>query len=340
MKETMRIFFFDAGRKYFGVPAICSILDSMGQAGFTHLILYLSDNQGFRMRLSDMTLKTDYGTYDLTPALGDGYRDGIMVPDGSDAYLTESDITAVAAYAAAKGIELIPSINMPGHMGAILEQFPHLCCSGSRSSIDLTSSEAVAFALALLDKYAAFFSALGCKYFHFGADEYANDTGTMGFERIYKDGVMRDFIRFINSAAELIKAHALSPMCFNDGICYANDTTTYGGIDKDIIVCYWSCGWSGYELATPATLTKAGFRLVNANSEFYWVLGRPDWQVSAEKAITFEPTVFNGGHTADSPAGSMLCVWCDKADTDGTDGGAAVAAAIAPAIIAFGKKIS
>lgn len=338
MKETMRIFFLDAGRKYFSTTAICSILDSMGRAGFTHLILYLSDNQGFRIRLSDMTLKTAYGTYDLTPALGDGYSDGIMVPDGSDSYLTESDIETIMAYASAKGIELIPSINVPGHMGAILEQFPHLRCLGSRSSIDLTNQEAVDFAYTLLGKYAVYFAAIGCKHFHFGADEYANDIGTMGFDRIYKDGVMREFVRFINRAAKIVKAQGMTPMCFNDGICYANDTATYGAIDNDIIVCYWSCGWDGYDLSTPATLTKAGFRLVNANSSFYWVLGRPDWQVSADAAETFDVTVFNGGHVAESPAGSMLCLWCDRADTDGPDGGVAAAAAIAPVIEAFGKR--
>ena len=339
MKDTMRIFFLDAGRKYFGVPAVCSILDSMGNAGFSHLILYLSDNQGFRLRLSDMTIRTAYGTYDLTPALGDGYSDGIMNPDGSDAYLTESDIDEVIDYATKKGIGLIPSINMPGHLGAVLEQFPHLRCAGSRSSIDLQNPEAAAFAYALLEKYAAHFASRGCRYFHFGADEYANDTGTMGFDRIYKDGVMGDFVRFINHAAGIVKAQGMVPMCFNDGICYANDTSAYDPIDKDIIACYWSCGWSGYDLASPATLAKHGIRLINANSEFYWVLGRPDWQVSAEKAATFEPTVFNGGYAVESPSGSMLCVWCDRADTDGPDGGAAVASAIAPVIEAFGKRI-
>ena len=149
---------------------------------------------------------------------------------------------------------------------------------------------------------------------------------------------MENFVSFINRAAGIVKAHGMIPMCFNDGICYNNDTAKYGKIDNAIVITYWSCGWSGYDLASPATLRDVGFRLVNANSSYYWVLGRPDWQLSVEKAAEFAPTVFNGGGIIDTPAGTMLCVWCDRADTDGTDGGTAVAAAIAPVIEAFGKS--
>lgn len=337
MNDTgkMRIFFLDAGRKYFFPSAIRKILDSMKSARFTHLILYVSDNQGFRLRLRDMTLTTGYGTYDLAPALGDGYRDGIMTPDGSNSYLTANDIESICSYASESGIALIPSVNMPGHLGAILEHFPHIRFGGSRSSIDLQNPEAVAFAHALLEKYAAYFASLGCRYFHFGADEYANDTGAMGFSRIYGDGTMRDFVQFVNKCAGIIKSHGMTPMCFNDGIYYADDADTYGKIDGDIIITYWSRGWSGYDLAAPSTLANAGFRLVNANADYYWVLGRPDWQLDAKKAAEFDASVFNGGGTAPS-VGSMLCVWCDRADTDGTDGGDAVASAIAPVIAAFG----
>ncbi len=336
----MRILFLDAGRKYFSVESISSIVVAMRDAGFSHLALYVSDNQGFRLAVPGMTIATEYGTYDLTPALGDGYSDGIMTPDGSNAYLKNDDMEAVMSCAAENGIGVIPVVNMPGHLGAILEQFPHLRRYGSRSSIDLQNPESIAFAHGLLDKYAAYFASLGCEYFHFGADEYANDSGMMGFERIYRDGTMGDFVKFVNSCAAIIKSHGMTPVCFNDGIYYAGDAETYGKIDDDIVVMYWSRGWSGYELASPSVLARAGFRLVNANSEYYWVLGRPDWQLDAEKASTFDPAVFSGGEKIGSPFGAALCMWCDKADADGIDGGAAAAKKIAPVIKAFGERIA
>lgn len=338
-QEKMQIFFLDAGRKYFNVQAICDMLDAMAQAGLTHLQLYFSDNQGFRFALKDMTLTTAYGAYDLSAALGDGYAQDDKSTDGTGKFLTEADMEAILRYAAAKNIQVIPALNMPGHMGAILEQFSALRYAGSKSSIDLANPEAVAFALGLLEKYAAYFAGLGCKYFNFGCDEYANDRDTMGFDRIYKDGSMKRFVSFINQAAAIVKACGMTPMCFNDGIYYNNDANTYGLIDTDIIVCHWSHGWNGYDLATPEMLAAQGFRLINTNSAYYWVLGREDWQLSCEKALQFDETVFEGNHIVADPAGSMLCVWCDLADADGSDEGVAVAKKIAPVMQAFGQAL-
>ncbi len=337
--DKMRIFFLDAGRKYFGVEAICKMLDAMAQAGLTHLQLYFSDNQGFRFALRDMTLTTAFGTYDLAAALGDGYAEGDKATDGSGKYLTETDMEAIFHHAASKNIHIIPVLNMPGHLGTILMQFPQLRYAGSKSSIDLANPEAVAFALGLLEKYAAYFAGLGCKYFNFGCDEYANDRDTMGFDRIYKDGGMKLFVSFINQAAAIVKAAGMTPMCFNDGLYYNNDADTYGAIDTDLMICHWSHGWNGYDLATPEMLAAQGFRLINTNSTYYWVLGRSDWQLGCEKALQFDETEFEGGHSVKDPAGSMLCVWCDLANADGLDEGAGVAKKIAPVMQAFGQAL-
>lgn len=42
----------------------------------------------------------------------------------------------------------------------------------------------MAFALAITDKYAKYFASQGCKYYNIGADEYANDLSSMGFENM------------------------------------------------------------------------------------------------------------------------------------------------------------
>ena len=83
----------DAGRKYFTPGELKAIIDNSAEAGFNQVELYLSDNQGFRFALDDMTLTTDYDTYDLTPALGDGYSttDG-KAPCGSGKYLTQEEM--------------------------------------------------------------------------------------------------------------------------------------------------------------------------------------------------------------------------------------------------------
>lgn len=331
-----RIFFLDAGRKYFGVPAIRSILESMAASGFDQLQLYFSDNQGFRFALEDMTVQTEYGIYDLTPALGDGYCQEDKTPDGSNRFLTQADMEQILQYAGGQGIELIPALNMPGHMGAILEHFPHLRYPGSRSSIDLRSPEAVAFARALADKYIAYFAGKGCRYFNFCGDEFANDLGTMGLDCIYRDGTMRAFVSFVNGLAGLIRARGLIPMAFNDGIYYNNDLQTYGPMDTSIRVCYWISGWNGYSPASAKTLETAGFKLINANHRHYCGAGETDWPGRVRNAAEFDCTDFDGTFIA-RPAGAMLCLWCDRANADGPDEGVHLARRMQPVIAAFGR---
>lgn len=332
----------DAGRKYFSPTSIKAIIDNAAEAGFNQVELYLSDNQGFRFALDDMTVTTSTGnTYDLSAALGDGYTasDG-KCPDGSDKYLTQSEMTDIIAYAKSKNVEIVPCVNAPGHMGAILEEFSDFrYTSGwqtSKSSIDLGNAEAVAFALAITDKYAKYFASQGCKYYNIGADEYANDLSSMGFENM-GSALYTKFVEFMNSAADIIVGYGMTPRAFNDGFCY--NKNEYNSVtvapSKAYEICYWSSGWGGYNVAPASTLSSNGYKLINTNGDYYWVLGNSNWQCSASKASGFDYTSFTG----DKTIGSMFCIWCDIGDTDGTDGGTNIVSKTADVIAAFGAVL-
>lgn len=335
--DFYKIVHLDAGRKYFSPDNIKKIIDNAAGAGYNQVELYLADNQGFRFALKDMKVTTSTGnTYDLTPALGDGYTDGSKYPDYSGKYLTQTEMTDLIAYAKEKGIDIVPCINVPGHMGAILEEFQNFCYSGSKSSIDLENEEAVAFALAITEKYTSYFASQGVKYYNLGADEYANDLSTMGFQGLYTSGKYQKFVEFLNSAAQIVIDHGMTPRAFNDGICY-NNNTSYK-INKSIEVCYWSSGWNGYNVASAATLNNAGYKLINTHGDYYWVLGNSGWQCSADKASGFNYKSFQGGNI-DNPAGAMFCIWCDVGSADGQDDGTNVVNATADVIKAFGATL-
>lgn len=336
----------DAGRKYFSPTSIKAIIDNAAEAGFNQVELYLSDNQGFRFALDDMTVTTSTGnTYDLSAALGDGYTasDG-KCPDGSDKYLTQSEMTDIIAYAKSKNVEIVPCVNAPGHMGAILEEFSDFrYTSGwqtSKSSIDLGNAEAVAFALAITDKYAKYFASQGCKYYNIGADEYANDLSSMGFENM-GSALYTKFVEFMNSAADIIVGYGMTPRAFNDGFCY--NKNEYNSVtvapSKAYEICYWSSGWGGYNVASAKTLSSNGYKLINTNGDYYWVLGNFGWQCSANKASGFDYTNFSGNTKISSPSGSMFCIWCDFGNTNGADGGTQVVSKTADVIAAFGAVL-
>ena len=341
----MKIFHLDAGRKYFSLSTIKGMIDVMSESGFTHLELYFSDNQGFRFGLPEMTVKTAYGSYDLSAALGDGYVEGPKTPSGGG-WLTVPEMEEIVRYTGEKGIELIPLMNMPGHMGTILQAFPRLRYPGSHSSLNLNDPEAVEFALEILRMYVDYFASLGCKYFHFGADEFANDLGghdpdnlIMGLERIYEGGDMKQFVPFVNRAIAIVCERGLTPMIFNDGVCYHDDDATYGAIDPRAIVCYWTKGWKGYNPASVSFLDSRGYSLVNTDDQLYCVMGWDGWDTKAEIASKFDPHLFCRETRVERPAGGMLCLWCDQGGMDGQDDGAAVAARMEPILRAFGEAM-
>lgn len=331
-----RIFHLDAGRKYFSLSSIESILASMAKTGFDTLEFYFLDNQGFRFGLDDLRIETPFGTYDLSCALGDGYCQEDKCPDGTNKFLTEREVESLIRTAASYGIDLIPAMEMPGHMGAILQHFPELRYPGSGSSIDLREEKSVSFALELARKYCAWFKARGCAYFNFCADEFANDLGTMGFDRIYADGTMAYFITFVNRLSASIKSEGLIPMAFNDGFYYKDDLTRYGEIDPDVQILYWSHGWNTYFPASPLTLRQKGHKLYNAHQYYYCGAGC-NWAERIARFSTYDPSIFDGNIRVEDPDGVALCVWCDRANADGPDEGAYVAKKAAKAMEAAQK---
>lgn len=268
---------------------------------------------------------------------------------GNEAYydftvdeLTESEMNTIIAYAKTKGMGVIPCVNTPGHMDAILSAANSLTgtnCSysGSARTIDVTNGTAVAFTKALLQKYITYFAGKGCQYFNMGADEYANDkydSGSMGFGNLQSTGKYSFYVDYVNKVAAMIKAAKMTPMAFNDGIYFANNTSG-GTFDTDIIVCYWSNGWSGYTPMPASKLDSMGFKLINTNGSYYWVLGKTDAQCDAAKASNFNKTAFPGG-TVSNPVGSMFCIW---ADYPGAETEESVISKTADTIAAFGKAL-
>lgn len=315
------IIHLDCGRKYFSVDSIKKIIDNASAAGFNYIQLAVG-NDGMRFLLDDMSLTVNGTTYKSKEV-----SDAIHA--GNEAYynfdvdeLTQSEMDEIIAYAYTKGMGVIPLINTPGHMDAILAAATSLTgvnCSydGSKRTIDVTNTTAVAFTKAFLTKYITYFAGEGCTLFNMGADEYANDRytdGSMGFGNLQSSGKYSYYVKYVNEVATLIKNAGMKPMAFNDGI-YFNNNTSGGTFDTDIIIEYWSSGWSSYKPMPASELAKKGFKMVNTHGDYYWVLGKPDAQCSATKARGFDKTVFPGS-TISNPGGSTFCIWSDYPGAD------------------------
>lgn len=337
----LSIVMLDAGRKYYSVDSIKQIIDNASAAGFGYIMLGVG-NDGMRFLLDDMSLTVNGTTYSSEKVAA-------AIHAGNEAYynfdvdeLTQTEMDAVLAYAKEKGMGVIPMLNTPGHMDAILAAATSLtgtnCAySGSARTIDVTNSTAVAFTQAFVQKYVDYFASKGCKYFNMGADEYANDKftgGSMGFGNLQSEGKYSYYVTYVNDVAAMIKNAGMTPMAFNDGI-YFNNNTSSGTFDTDIVICYWSNGWSSYTPMPAETLASKGFKMVNTHGDYYWVLGKSNWQCDAIKASGFNYKTFQGG-TIENPKGAMFCIWCDY---PGAGSESNVISSTAATIAAFGKTL-
>lgn len=321
--KKIKAVMLDCGRKYFSVANIKTIIDTMSAAGLNTLELHYSESEGFRFALNDMEFNVNGVTYDLSDALGDGVADGTHTLNGSNKYLTQSDMDTIIDYAYQNGVDIVPAMDMPAHLGAILNAFPQFKYVGASASnfvINFWAKDARDFIFSVLDRYAAYFASKGCKYFNICADEISKVLTSA-------DDWHKGIADFINDAAHVVIKNGLVPCAFNDYMCRGPR------INKGIVVRFWATyGWQYYQTAD--VIDRNGYKMVNTNAGWYYVLGGSAPTTSGLSNST--PYTFAGNYIAPKPAGLMFCIWCDKAGTDGADDGDALTTAVTPLITAFG----
>lgn len=340
------IIHLDCGRKYFSVKSIKQIIDNASAAGFNYIQLAVG-NDGMRFLLDDMNLTLDDGTeYDGTAitaaikAANKAYYDA-----GTYNELSQSEMDDIIAYAYTKGMGVIPLINTPGHMDAILAAankatgvncayYSTTAYKYSERTIDVKNATATGFTKAFLKKYITYFAGKGCKLFNMGADEYANDTGSPRFSELQNGTGYEKYVEYLNAVAADINNAGMSPMAFNDGIYYNNVDSTE--IDNSIIIEYWSGGWDGYNVAQPTYLVNKRFNLVNTHGDWYWIVGGK--QIDTTKASQFNYQNFSSKYDyyVNKPDGSTFCIW---SDVPGALTDEEVATNTAPVISAFGGTL-
>ena len=318
----------DAGRKYFCEQQLKDIIDKAYKNGYTDVQLILG-NDALRFFLDDMSITVNGTTYEseaVKNAMTEGNKKYYNDPNGNA--LTESEMNNILAYAKERGIGIIPLINSPGHMDAILVGMEALGMQDvrfthngnvSERTVNLRNQDAITFTQELVKKYAVYFGNAGVsEIFNFGADEYANDVfGNPGWSYLQDLKLYDEFTQYANQLAKIIKDQGMKPMCFNDGVYY-NKNTSFGTFDKDIIISYWTSGWWGFNVAKPAFLSQQGHQILNTNDAWYWVLGNIDngGYKYNDTIQNIEKKGFNDVTGAEKDEviptiGSMQAIWCD-----------------------------
>ena len=330
-----RIVHLDCGRKYFSVDYIKAVLKTMAENGFNQLELAFG-NGGLRFVLDEMDIKsgdsTLHNSADVKAAILEGNKNFYDDPNGNA--LTETDMKAIITYANKVGVEIVPLLNMPGHMDGILGSslFSQYKLSGSDGSLDLNNFYAIDFSLALLKLYVDWFKTYGnSNYFNFGADEYGQGIRNPYIESSVAKVTYNQLISYMNDCADVIEGQSMVARCFNDFVCYNKRTTC--NLYKTVQVCYWSNQWNGSEYNTPDVIQNAGYTMINTNQKWYFVPSKADEYGKStvlSNFNSFDVTKYQNIKSGYNPTsttyteipvgttnvGAMFCVWCDTPSVD------------------------
>ncbi len=319
----LKIFHIDCGRKYFSKNELSHLINHMGKNNYDMIEMAIG-NGGMRFLIDDMEIETSskkYSSEAVKAAINAGNK---AFCDCGTNELTESEMKELVETAKKNNIKILPLINSPGHMEAIVVAMETLGIEGVRykdssSTLDFACNEAAVFLKKFLGKYIEWFSAQGSTFFNMGCDEYANDVLSSGFESLCNpENFLYDrFVSYVNEIADIVTANNMTPVMFNDGMYYAENTKG-GKFNSEIVCSYWSEGWPGYTPAKARFIEAQGHKILNTANNWYYVLGRRDGMnvmftdndaVAGIKQVGKDEIL---GGAEEKTIGAMMCLWCDE----------------------------
>ncbi|USJ19930.1 family 20 glycosylhydrolase [Lactococcus formosensis] len=318
----------DISRKFYKAEVIKQFIDDLSNYPNSFLQLHMSDNQNLAVEMATVGQTTDKNAV---------YQDGQWLNTQTKRpFLSKNDVMDLVSYARSKNVVLIPEIEAPAHMQAILEllkindpkRYEAIKLPDGAPEqfnlIDYTKVEAIDFVQEMLAEYTPLFAGQAKAYFHIGVDE-------IDWLPVESN---RNLVNYVNTLDNFLKHQGYTTRMWNDRVAKA-DLAVY---NKDIQITYWSQigGWdinstderasSGRQYTASAQeLLDAGFQLLNYNAYYtYFLPGQRMWQPESY-AYTINDLVanwdlskfeLNSGKQVNSTEniiGSALTFWGEEA---------------------------
>ncbi|POX54234.1 beta-N-acetylglucosaminidase [Streptomyces sp. Ru71] len=259
--KPVRGFMLDMARKPYTVGWIEDRIRELGDLKYNELGLHFSDDQGFRIE--------------------SGSHPEIV----SKEHLSKAQVKQIVQLAESRHITIVPEIDSPGHLGAVIAAHPDLKLvsargNTARGAVDISKDQAARIVDDLLDEYAGVFP--GGKW-NLGGDEYqalmAKDPAASypqlaaaARDAYGPSGTIADLATgWLNDRADTVRAHDRTIRAWNDGFYKGTSVKAAG----DLQVAYWT----GKEIGArqPEEYLSAGRKVINYNDNFlYYVLGQPN----------------------------------------------------------------
>lgn len=303
---SVRGFMLDCGRYFFTVDAVKQFIDMMALHKLNEFHWHLSEDQGFRCCLEGKLLLTEIGSYRSHTNFNTKPHEG---------YYTKADMLEVINYAHSKHIRVIPEIDTPGHVKAMLAAYPELACFPREYSVSnfwgvkhdvlcVGKESTFSFMFELFDELTEIFTD---GIIHLGGDEVPSVRWKLcpecrrRMQQECLESVESLHTYYLDRVAAYLRQKGISVRMWND-------TVREKMVDKSLTWQLWNGGMK------PEDAVKAlnnGRKFVLSCSDRYY-LDIPYALTSLEKCYSFEPA-FDG--LTKEGEGNLLgieaCLWTE-----------------------------
>lgn len=315
----------DVSRHFFDIAYLKKMIDRMALYKFNKFHLHLTDDQGWRIEIKkypELTAKGAWRTLNKQDstclALAKDNPDYALpekhfkIIDGKRKYggfYTQEEMKGLISYAQARSIEIIPEIDMPGHMMAATALMPWLAANGKGGqakdfSEPLCPCRETTFEFAehVLTEIAALFPS---KYIHLGADEVEKSSwkNVPECEELMKKEGLKDINELQSYFVHRMERFLIS----KNKKMIGWDEILDGGISKTATMMYWRTWVKG----APKHAAEKGNDIIMAPGEYCYFDAQQDVN-SLQKVYTFDPLGFQLS-TADQQyiKGVQSCTWTE-----------------------------
>jgi len=292
----------DVSRHFFSIDYLKKFINVLALYKMNKFHIHLTDDQGWRIEIKKYPLLTERGAWrewnnqdsacmEKAKTNPDMAIDAshIIHKDGKTLYggfYTQAQMKDLIAYAAARHIEIIPEIDMPGHMMAAIREYPFLSCQGGvkwgklfTTPICPCKESTFEFAENVFTEIAALFPS---QYIHLGADEVDKSTWEHfdGVQTFMKEHNIKDVDElqsyFVKRMEKFFNSKGKKLIGW--------DEILEGGVSPTAVVMYWR----SWVPSAPVHAAKNGnFVIMTPGNPLYFD-GIPD-RNSISNVYHFEP---------------------------------------------------
>ncbi len=278
----------DYSRTFWNKRITRKYIDALALYKMNKLHMHLTDDQGWRLEIKKYPKLTE---------IASKFHPSFNEPKEREGYYTQDDIKELIAYAAARNVEIIPEIELPGHSAEVFAVYPELSCKGDTFKIHPFKSgpgihkeifcagndETFVFLKDVLTEVSELFPS---KYIHIGGDEAPKNHWKecdKCQQRIKEEG-LHDEHELQSWFVKKIERH-LSTL---DKRLVGWDEITEGGLSKTATVMHWR----GWKKDISESVLSAGNNIIRSPTTHCY-FDYPHKKLPVEKVYSYQPAPAN-----------------------------------------------